>query len=126
MKGIKKQFIKGYLNLRTVEDKSGLLIIHSSKLNDVESDNAIYGEKIIKLLQGIKGIISLNVDYNKGLVTIKYDVTILNTPLIFKYIDLIIEVVAENLDTINKTPPEKVDEVLLVLNEKLNAKIAKL
>ncbi len=126
MKGIKKQFIKGYLNLKTVEDKSGLLVIHSAKLNDVEGENMTYGDKIVKLLQGIDGISSLNVDYTKGLVTIHYSATTLNTPLIFKYIDLIIEVVAENLDLINKAQPDKVDDVLATLNTKLSAKIAKL
>ncbi len=126
MASLKSAAAKSFLNLKVVEDSTGLLVIGSKKLQNHDDTAGVnYTEKIVSLLSKIKGIDSLGVDYNKQVINIKYQPTILNTPKINKYIDLIIDVVVENLSTIQKCQPEQVDALLEQLNTQLNAKVAK-
>ncbi len=122
---IKKKFALSYLDLKVVESTSNMLILSCKRLKPAGPDEFDYTDKILALLENIKGISSINVDYTKQQIIIKYESDKLNAQKIQTYIDLIIDVVVENLDTIKKCVPTKADNLLKDLNVSLEEKVAK-
>lgn len=91
MLGIKKQLIKSMIKLEVVGNTPGTLQIYVAQLKKVEEEYKhyqIYAERAILLLKGVQ---DLDVDYMKGVVTIKYDSDIVNAQQIYKWVQVMID-----------------------------------
>lgn len=92
MLGIKKQLIKSMIKLEVVGNAPGELQIYVAQLKKVEEDYKhyqTYAEHAIALLKGVE---DLDVDYLKGVVTIKYNPSEVNAQQIYKWLQVMIDV----------------------------------
>lgn len=91
MLGIKKQFIKSMIKLEIVGNTPGKLQIYVAQIKKVEDEYKqyeYYAENAIRLLKGVE---SLDVDYQKGVVTIKYDPEVVSVQTIYKWLQMMID-----------------------------------
>ena len=92
MLGIKKQLIKSMIKLEVVGNAPGELQIYVAQIKKVEDEYKhyqIYAEQAIELLKGVQ---DLDTDYQKGVVTIKYDPKEVNAQQIYKWLQIIIDI----------------------------------
>ena len=92
MLGIKKQLIKSMIKLEVVGNAPGELQIYVAQIKKVEEEYKhyqIYAEHAIELLKGVQ---DLDTDYQKGVVTIKYDPNEVNAQQIYKWLQIIIDI----------------------------------
>lgn len=92
MLGIKKQLIKSMIKLEVVGNAPGELQIYVAQIKKVEDEYKhyqIYAEHAIELLKGVQ---DLDTDYQKGVVTIKYDPNEVNAQQIYKWLQIIIDI----------------------------------
>lgn len=91
MLGIKKQFIKSMIKLEIVGNTPGKLQIYVAQIKKVEDEYKqyeYYAENALMLLRGVE---SLDVDYQKGIVTIKYNPEIVSVQKIYKWLQVMID-----------------------------------
>lgn len=74
MLGIKKKFIKNMIKLEVVSNIPGELQIYVAQIKKVEEPYKVYESYAEKALVLLRGVQSLQVDYDKGVATIKYDI----------------------------------------------------
>ena len=92
MLGIKKQLIKSMIKLEVVGNAPGELQIYVAQIKKVEDEYKhyqIYAEHAIELLKGVQ---DLDTDYQKGVVTIKYDPNEVNAQQIYKWLQIILDI----------------------------------
>ena len=92
MLGIKKQLIKSMIKLEVVGNAPGELQIYVAQIKKVEDEYKhyqIYAEHAIELLKGVQ---DLDTDYQKGVVTIKYDSNEVNAQQIYKWLQIILDI----------------------------------
>ncbi|OOB77676.1 MAG: hypothetical protein BEN19_00345 [Epulopiscium sp. Nuni2H_MBin003] len=126
MAGIKSLFLKKLLNFSISEDSDGFLKLHAKSLAKLEDDNEVYADKIISLLQLIKGIQTINLDKKNCFIDIKYDSNVISVQNIIKYIDVIIDVISDNLSLISNSNTAEVDTLLGTLNDDLQQRAKKI
>lgn len=91
MLGIKKQLIKSMIKLEVVGNTPGKLQIYVAQIKKVEDEYKqyeYYAENAILLLKGVQ---SLDVDYQKGVATIKYDPDVVNVQKIYRWLQVMID-----------------------------------
>lgn len=92
MLGIKKQLIKSMIKLEVVGNTPGKLQIYVAQIKKVEDEYKqyeYYAENAIMLLKGVE---SLDVDYQKGVATIKYDPSVVNVQKIYRWLQAMIDI----------------------------------
>lgn len=92
MLGIKKQLIKSMIKLEVVGNAPGRLQIYVAQLKKIEDEYKryqVYAENAISLLKGVQ---DFEVDYLKGIVTIKYDPNVVNAQQIYKWLQIIVDI----------------------------------
>ena len=92
MLGIKKQFIKNMIKLEIVSNTPGKLQVYVAQIKKVENEYKqyeYYAENAMMLLTGVQ---SLDVDYQKGIATIKYDPSVVDVQKIYKWLQIMIDV----------------------------------
>ena len=92
MLGIKKQFIKSMIKLEIVGNTPGKLQVYVAQIKKVEDEYKqyeYYAENAMRLLKGVE---SLDVDYQKGVATIKYDPNIADVQKIYRWLQAIIDI----------------------------------
>lgn len=100
MFGLKKHFIKSMIKIDVVNNIPGSLTLHAAQISQVEDEYKSYEHFAIDALKLLKGINSVKVDYENGLVTIKYNNEIVTAGDIQNWIDAIVDVVIDNKDFI--------------------------
>lgn len=92
MLGIKKQLIKSMIKLEVVGNAPGRLQIYVAQLKKIEDEYKryqVYAENAIALLNGVQ---DFDVDYLKGIVTIKYDPNVVNAQQIYRWLQVIVDI----------------------------------
>lgn len=92
MLGIKKQFIKSMIKLEIVSNTPGKLQVYTAQIKKVENEYKQYEYYAENALLLIKGVQSLDVDYQKGLATIKYDPSVVDVQKIYKWLQMMIDI----------------------------------
>lgn len=124
--GLKKQFLKSYLDFKIVADNKGLLTLYSKKIGILKDKNDIYIHKVFRLLTQIKGVKEINLNKSECTLEIIYQPNILNAEKLIKYIDLILDVVVENVNLIKNCPTNRMEDLFIILEAKLRDKISKI
>lgn len=110
MLGIKKQFIKSMIKLEIVGNTPGKLQIYVAQIKKVEDEYKqyeYYAENAIRLLKGVE---SLDVDYQKGVVTIKYDPEVVSVQTIYKWLQMMIDLGIDYYDELKPMWEKEGDE----------------
>lgn len=110
MLGIKKQFIKSMLRPEVVSNTPGKLQLYVAQIKKVEDEYKIYEIYAENALMLLKGVENLQVDYQKGIMTITYDTKQVSVQRLMKWIQLMIDVGVDYYDEL-KTYWEKQTEI---------------
>ncbi len=100
MLGIKKQFIKNMIKLEVVSNTPGKLQIYVAQIKKVEDEYKryeTYAQKAITLMPGINNI---DVDYDKGILTINYDSNQVSVQKVYNWLQVMIDVGIDYYDDI--------------------------
>ena len=100
MLGIKKQFIKNMIKLEVVSNTPGKLQIYVAQIKKVEDEYKryeTYAQKAITLMPGINNI---DVDYDKGILTINYDPNLVSVQKVYNWLQVMIDVGIDYYDDI--------------------------
>lgn len=102
MLGIKKQFIKSMIKLEIVSNTPGKLQVYVAQIKKVENEYKqyeYYAENAMMLLTGVQ---SLDVDYQKGIATIKYDPNVVDVQKVYKWLQVMIDIGIDYYDELKQ------------------------
>ena len=111
MLGIKKQFIKSMIKLEIVSNTSGKLQVYVAQIKKVEDEYKQYEYYAENAMLLLKGVESLDVDYQKGVATIKYDVGVVDVQRIYKWLQMMIDIGIDYYDELKPMWEKEGDEV---------------
>lgn len=111
MLGIKKQFIKSMIKLEIVSNTPGKLQVYVAQIKKVEDEYKQYEYYAENAMLLLKGVESLDVDYQKGVATIKYDVGIVDVQRIYKWLQMMIDIGIDYYDELKPMWEKEGDEV---------------
>ncbi len=100
MLGIKKQFIKNMIKLEVVANTPGklqLYIAQIKKADDEYKKYQAYVERGIKLMKGIEDV---QVDYEKGLLTIYYNPEVVSVQKVYKWLQVLVDIGIDYYDSL--------------------------
>ncbi|OON90818.1 MAG: hypothetical protein ATN32_03125 [Candidatus Epulonipiscium fishelsonii] len=120
---LKKQLIKSYLNIKVIEDSQGMLKIGSAKLKEVTDEFKPMEKELIPLFKLLAGITDVEINYVEGSITIFYINPPLDKDQILKWIDIIMEVLATDMNKIKENWETDLDGVISDTRKKLIAKL---
>lgn len=132
MLGIKKQFIKSMIKLEVVGNAPGKLQIYVAQIKKIEDEYKqyeYYAKNAISLLNGVE---DLDVDYEKGIVTIKYDTSKVNAQQIYKWLQIIVDIGVDYYDELkaiwekDEDEDQKVEEIWQRMRPVLTKALAKI
>ena len=132
MLGIKKQFIKNMIKLEVVSNTPGQLQIYIAQIKKIEDEYKAYepyAQKAIKLLPGIN---TIDVDYEKGILTINYDPSQVTVQKVYSWLQVMIDVGIDYYDDIkagwNKqgSEAEQVEKVWQKMQPVLLSQVSKI
>ncbi len=92
MLGIKKQFIKSMIKLEIVSNTPGKLQVYVAQIKKVEYEYKQYDYYSENAMMLLKGVESLDVDYQKGIATIKYDPSVVDVQKIYRWLQMMIDI----------------------------------
>lgn len=102
MLGIKKQFIKNMIKLEIVSNAPGKLQLYIAQIKKIEDEYKfyeIYAENAMTLLKGVE---NLQIDYMKGIATVKYDPEKVSVQKVYKWIQRMIDVGIDYYDSLKE------------------------
>lgn len=132
MLGIKKQFIKNMIKLEVVGNAPGKLQIYVAQIKKIEDEYKhyeYYAKNAISLLNGVQ---DLDVDYDKGIINIKYDVTKTNAQQVYKWLQVIVDIGVDYYDELkviwekDEDEDQKVEEIWQRMRPVLTKALAKI
>lgn len=110
MLGIKKQFIKSMIKLEIVSNTPGKLQVYAAQIKKVENEYKQYEYYAENALLLLKGVQSLDVDYQKGVATIKYDLSVVDVQKIYKWLQMMIDIGIDYYDELKPMWEKDEDE----------------
>ncbi|ONI38097.1 hypothetical protein AN639_03465 [Candidatus Epulonipiscium fishelsonii] len=120
---LKKQLIKSYLNIKVIEDNQGMLKIGSAKLKEVTDEFKPMENELIPLFKLLNGITDIKINYMEGSIMILYVNPPLDTAKILKWIDIIMEILATDMNKIKENWETNLDGVISDTRKKLLARL---
>ena len=132
MLGIKKQFIKSMIKLEVVGNAPGKLQIYVAQIKKIEDEYKqyeYYAKNAISLLNGVQ---DLDVDYEKGIINIKYDTSKVNAQQIYKWLQNIVDIGVDYYDELkaiwekDEDEDQKVEEIWQRMRPVLTKALAKI
>lgn len=102
MLGIKKQFIKNMIKLEIVSNAPGKLQLYIAQIKKIEDEYKfyeIYAENAMTLLKGVE---NLQIDYMKGIATVKYDPEKVSVQKVYKWIQRMIDIGIDYYDSLKE------------------------
>jgi len=132
MLGIKKQLIKSMIKLEVVGNTPGKLQIYVAQLKKIDDEYKhyqAYAENAISLLKGIN---DFDVDYQKGIVTINYDTSVVNAQQIYRWLQVIVDIGIDYYEELKSVwdkegeDAQKVEEIWQRMRPILVAALAKI
>ncbi|MDF2876918.1 MAG: hypothetical protein K0S30_14 [Clostridia bacterium] len=123
MFGLKKQLIKNLIKFNVVENNSGLLKIQIERLSEIDNQFKAYEEYAAEAVKLLKGVEKVTIDYDKNTISISYDVNTTTAQKIYSWLQVILDVVLDNLEFIQKYGETHTEDVRQRLNEVLKRKV---
>lgn len=109
MLGIKKQFIKSMIKLEIVGNTPGKLQLYIAQIKKVEEAYKIYETYAEKALQLLKGVEHLQVDYEKGIATIKYNPEKVSVRKVYRWLQVMIDIGLDYYDGLKEIWEKQID-----------------
>lgn len=109
MLGIKKQFIKSMIKLEIVGNTPGKLQLYIAQIKKVEEAYKIYETYAEKALQLLKGVEHLQVDYEKGIATIKYNPEQVSVRKVYRWLQVMIDIGLDYYDGLKEIWEKQID-----------------
>ena len=110
MLGIKKQFIKSMIKLEIVSNTPGKLQVYVAQIKKVENEYKQYEYYAENAMMLLKGVESLDVDYQKGVATIKYDPNVVDVQKIYRWLQMMIDIGVDYYDELKPVWEKEGDE----------------
>ena len=132
MLGIKKQFIKSMIKLEIVSNTPGKLQVYVAQIKKVEDEYKQYEYYAENAMMLLKGVESLDVDYQKGVATIKYDPSVVDVQKIYRWLQMMIDIGIDYYDELKLVwekdgdEAQKVEAIWQRMKPVLLAQLAKL
>lgn len=123
MFGLKKQLIKNLIKFNVVENNSGLLKIQIERLSEIDNQFKAYEDYAAEAVKLLKGVEKVTIDYDKNTISISYDVNTTTAQKIYSWLQVILDVVLDNLEFIQKYGETHTEDVRQRLNEVLKRKV---
>ena len=90
---------------------------------EIEDEYRSYERFVISAIKKLSGIQNINVDYDRGIVTINYNQNMLTVSRIQAWIDILVDITIENKDFIKDNWEKDVEQVWSTLNPILDKKV---
>ncbi|MGL6174663.1 MAG: cation transporter [Cellulosilyticaceae bacterium] len=119
MKGLKKQLVKSFINLRVVSSVPGEIVIQSNAIAKIGEEFQGYDKQVENLALLLEGVQEVSVDYKTNKIKIKYDTSKLTPKKILKWVEIIIDVAIDYLEVIQQYGESNLDYVIGILREAL-------
>ncbi len=123
MNKLKKQFIKSFIKLTVVENKSNVLKVHVAKLSELDKKYKIYDKYLEDAIKLLKGVHSTHIDYEHSVIVIHYDEKSITSQKIYQWIKIIIDVTVDHLEFIEKHSVNDTEYMIKRLEEVLKQKL---
>lgn len=123
MKGLKKQLVKSFINLRVVSSVPGEIVIQSNAIAKIGEEFQGYDKQVESLALLLEGIQEVSVDYKANKIKIKYDTNKLTPKKILKWVEIIIDVAIDYLEVIQQYGETNLDYVIGILREELTKRL---
>ncbi|WP_054742727.1 heavy-metal-associated domain-containing protein [Cellulosilyticum ruminicola] len=111
MFGFKKNLIKSMIKIETISNDPGELKLYAKQIIDIEDEYRVYEHFILDAIKILKGINDVKVDYDRGLVTIKYNESLVAAEEIYRWIDILIDISLDNKEFIKDNGEKDVNLV---------------
>lgn len=102
MFGIKKQLIKNAIKLEVVQSIPGKLVIYVAQIKKLDEAYKKYFPYVEEGIKFLKGIESVMVDYEKGLVSIKYDTDEVSAQKIYHWLTALVNRGVDEYEDVKK------------------------
>ncbi|MGL4345254.1 MAG: hypothetical protein ACRCTE_08660 [Cellulosilyticaceae bacterium] len=123
MFGLKKQFIKSYINIKVVQNIPGALTLKISNLSKISDQYKGYDVQVFELIKMLPGINDIKVDFAGELATVYYDNNTVTPQKILKWLNVVIDTTIDQLDFINKNWETNMEYVIATMRELLDKKL---
>lgn len=107
MFGIKKQLIKNAIKLEVVQSTPGKLVIYVAQIKKLEEEYKKYVPYAVEGIKFLEGIQNVTVDYEKGLVNIKYDIDKVSAQKIYKWLNALVNRGVDEYENVKKQFPKE-------------------
>lgn len=124
MFGFKKNLIKSMIKIETISNEPGELKLYAKQITDIEDEYKNYEHFVLEAIQMLKGINKVNVDYDRGLVTIMYNESQVSAEEIYRWIDILIDISLDNKEFIKDNWEKDVNLVWAKLRPTLEKRVA--
>ncbi len=124
MFGFKKNLIKSMIKIETISNEPGELKLYAKQITDIEDEYKNYEHFVLEAIQMLKGINKVNVDYDRGLVTIMYNETQVSAEEIYRWIDILIDISLDYKEFIKDNWEKDVNLVWAKLRPILEKRVA--
>lgn len=119
MKGLKKQLVKSFINLRVVSNVPGEIVIQSNAIAKIGEEFQGYDKQAKSLAFLLEGIEEVDVDYKTNKVKIKYDTNKLTPKKVLRWVEIMIDVAIDYLEVIQQYGETNLEYVIGILREAL-------
>ena len=119
----KKNLIKSMIKIEVVGNTPGELKLFIKQIMEIEDEYRSYERFVISAIKKLSGIQNINVDYDRGIVTINYNQNMLTVSRIQAWIDILVDITIENKDFIKDNWEKDVEQVWSTLNPILDKKV---
>ena len=124
MFGFKKNLIKSMIKIETISNEPGELKLYAKQITDIEDEYKNYEHFVLEAIQMLKGINKVNVDYDRGLVTIMYNESQVSAEEIYRWIDILVDISLDNKEFIKDNWEKNVNLVWAKLRPILEKRVA--
>lgn len=126
MLSFKKMMLERLCGFRVMGSVPGKIRLKSNAPESVYEQVEPYDEELKSAILFLDGIEEAELDYEKGIIVIGYDVKIINERKVLKWIDKIVEIGLENKEAISKYSSTDMKYLEELLERKLNEEIENL
>lgn len=123
MNKIKKQWLKQLIKLTVIGQKPGSIKIRINKLSELDDAYKAYEKYIVETIYLLPGIQCITINYKKSSIEIEYDEQKTTSKNVYKGLQIILDLLIQNLEIIQTTTQENIDDVVYKLQQFLQSKI---
>lgn len=122
---LEKVILKRVSKFTVIESVPGRIKLKSNAPESVYEQVEPYDKELKIAILFLDGIERVELDYNRGIILIRYDITKVNDRKVLKWIDSIVKIGLENKEVISKYSSTDMNYLEELLEEKLQEEIEK-